>query len=143
MNTKHTMILAAIASLSFLCGCQEKGPAIAKRNPDFRIAYNKVVIIDRNLQDPDDKKTRLAVETNEPRRTATGTLEVTVVLRNRTNFPQQVDCRTRFFGSNKNEVEDASAWQRVFLAPKSIATYKGLSMVPQAEMYLVEIQEGH
>lgn len=143
MTTRCASVSTTVLALLLLCGCEEKGPAVARHNPGFQIEYNKVVIIDKQLQDPDDTKTRLAVEKNEPRRTATGTLEVTVLLRNRTNFPQQVDCRTRFFDASEAEVEDASAWQRVFLAPKSLATYRGLSSIPEAQMYLVEIKEGH
>lgn len=130
------------------------------RAPQAGIRYNTVVIIDKSLEnwdgkvfDPEfvgyfwpqekHKRSKIAVESTDSRRTPTGTLEVWAVLRNRTDFPLQIEGRTQFFDAAKAPAEGPTAWQRVYLPPQSVATYRELSTkVNEINYYYVEIREG-
>lgn len=86
---------------------------------------------------------KVTVEQNESRRTPTGTMEVTAILRNHTNFPLQIEGRVQFFDRRRSPVEDMSAWRRVQLPPKSIGVYKTVSTKrDEVEFFYIEIREG-
>lgn len=152
-----------------LLGCQEElakkregaAPGIRvddPRQPYAKIRYNSVGILDKSLQDwsyrpkkflfweveeSERNIGKIAVESTNSRRTQTGTLEVWTVIRNRTNHPLQIEGRTTFFDRDKVPCEEPSAWQRVFLQPNSVATYKDSSTkVHEVNYYYIEIREG-
>ena len=130
--------------------------------PQAGIRYNTVVIVDKSLQnwdgkvfDPpwleaissgpkeENKRSKIAVESTNSRRTATGTLEVWAILRNRTDFPLQIEGRTQFFDAAKAPAEGPTAWKRVSLPPQSVATYKEYSTnVEGISYYYIEVREG-
>lgn len=167
--TSDWRMLLVVLVLS-VAGCVtdvREGPAPGVRVQDPRapqagIRYNSVAIIDKSLQkwdgkvfDPpwtehissgpkeENKRSKIAVESTNSRRTPTGTLEVWTVLRNRTDHPLQIEGRTQFFDQTKAPVEGPTAWKRVFLPPQSVATYKELSTkVGEVHYYYVEIREG-
>jgi uncharacterized protein YcfL len=142
-----------------------EGPSPAVRVQDDRapyatIRYDTVVVTDKSLTNwhgkvyepdfwnylwPDEahKRSKIAVETISTLRTATGTLQVETIIRNRTDYPLQVEGRTHFFDEQKLENEKPSAWQRVYLSPQAIATYRETS-TGRAEVahYYVELREG-
>ena len=65
------------------------------------------------------------------------------MIRNRTDFPLQIEGRVQFFDESKAPVEGPTAWQRVFLPPQSVATYKESSTnVYDIGYYYIEIREG-
>lgn len=158
------------AALLLLTGCTStyvpEGPAPGVRVRDPRapqagIQLDRVVVLDRALQDWDapryepvfleqlwppqhaQQHARLAVEQTNARRTATGTLEVWAVLRNRTDQPIQLEGRTTFFDAQQVPCEDPSAWQRVFLPPQGVATYRERStQIEGVHHYYIELREG-
>jgi hypothetical protein len=86
---------------------------------------------------------KIAVERQGSERTATGTLEVWASLRNRTDFPLQVECRVQFFNADSAPVEGPSAWRRLMLPANTIATWRELSMGNgNIAHYYGEIREG-
>jgi len=141
-----------------------EGPAPGMRVEDPRqpyagIQYNSVVILDKSLQDmsynnkkflfwqtkEEDKRNvgKIAIESTNSRRTPTGTLEVWAVIRNRTNYPLQIEGRTTYFDKDKVPCEEPTAWQRLFLQPNSVNTYKELSIkINEVNYYYIEIREG-
>ena len=83
------------------------------------------------------------MESTNGRRTPTGTIEVWAVLRNRTDSPLQIEGRAQFFDADRAPAEGPTAWQRVFLPPNGVATYKEASTkVLQIAHYYIEIREG-
>lgn len=117
------------------------------QTPHAEIKWNSVAIIDKSLSNwqgkEKDKKGKIAVEDTNARRSPTGTVEVWAVLRNRTDYPLQIEGRTSFFDKNKAPVEGPTAWQRVYLPPNSVATYKELSTnIMDIGYYYIEIREG-
>jgi hypothetical protein len=111
------------------------------RAPHATVQYDRVVILDQSLQSARGGK--LAIESQGARRTATGTLEVYAVIRNRTDYPLQVEGRVQFFDPDKVPVEGPSAWQRVYLSPNSVQTFRETSTrVHDIAHYYVEIREG-
>jgi hypothetical protein len=111
------------------------------RAPDARLNLDTVVILDKSLQDR--KAGKLAIESSGARRSATGTLEVYAVIRNRTDYPLQIEARTQFFDRDKVPVEGPTAWQRVHLDPQAVSAYRELSTrVQDIAHYYVEIREG-
>ena len=154
------------AIVLFATGCStvdiREGAAPGVRVPEVGIRYNSVGIIDKSLQDwggpvfdppwssmfvggrkERDKKSKIAVESTDAKRTPTGTLEVWTVLRNRTDSPLQIEGRTTFFDAGKAPVEKPSAWQRVMLPPQSVATYRDYSTkTDDVSYYYIEIREG-
>lgn len=130
------------------------------RAPQAGIRYNTVVIVDKSLAnwngklfDPPvlgyiwpqekGKRSKLAVESTDARRTATRTLEVWAVLRNRTDFPMQIEGRTHFFDDNKVPVERPTAWQRVYLPPQGVDSYwERSTRTDEVTYYYIELREG-
>jgi hypothetical protein len=133
------------------------------RAPQARIRFdNAVVILDKSLQQWDakayrpklygkvfhpeeeaKKNSKIAVEATNSRRTPTGTLEVWAELRNRTNYPLQIEGRTTFFDKDKAPVDGPTAWQRVFLPSQGIGVYKELSTkIEEVNIYYIELREG-
>ena len=118
------------------------------------IRMNSVGILDRSLQnwyvyekngwniEAPDKVGKIAVEKLGVSRTATNTLQVYTVLRNRTDYPLQVQARVQFFDMNEMVVEGPSSWQRLMLDPQSIVSYKEFSTRTDCDYYYIEIREG-
>ncbi len=126
------------------------GPAVHIRDPQVpqaQIRWNSVAIIDDSLEDWQGKKKgrkgKIAVESTNARRTPTGTVEVWAVFRNRTDYALQIEGRTQFFDREQAPVEGPTTWQRVFLPPNGVATYKEISTkVMEIGYYYIEIREG-
>ena len=144
------MTLALLLAVS-LAGCKTvaptegAAPGVKVNDPNApyaTIRMNTVNIIDKSLQVGAAGK--IAVEQTNARRTATNTLEVFAVLRNRTDYPLQVEGSTQFFDANQAPVEGPTAWQRVHLPPNGVATYKEMSLRNDSSIayYYVEIREG-
>ena len=74
------------------------------------------------------------------RRTPAGSVEVMARIANCTDKPLEIQVRTSFMDEEKFPTEDPSAWQTVFLAPRSIGTYKEVSIGgPKVAYYLIEV----
>lgn len=115
--------------------------------PNATMHLNSVAILDKSLQywDKDGKgwRSKVAVEATSSRRTATGTLEAWATIRNRTDFPLQLEGRVSFFDASQAPVEGPSQWKRVMLPPNSVASYKEFSMMSNLPMYYyIEVREG-
>lgn len=155
MKRKISLAMTAFAALAVLSGCQHfpegAQPAIRVDNPaapNARIQYDQVVITDRALQSEKrnnlvvNTRSKLAVESHGTRRTATGTLSVIVQLRNRTDFPQNIELRTHFFDSSYVESEAPTAWTRQHLDGNTVSSYQESSIGTNTAMhYLVEVRE--
>ncbi len=86
---------------------------------------------------------KIMVESTNARRNPTGTVEVFARLVNCTDYPLQIEGRTHFLDEGRAPAEDASAWNRVYLAPRSYAVYREHSISVQAvRFYYVEVREG-
>jgi uncharacterized protein YcfL len=140
-----------VGSALVLAGCQSsktiyEGPQPGERVRDDRAPYARVnldtvVIIDKALQTQHSGK--LAIERSGARRSPTGTLEVFAVIRNRTDFPQQIELRTQFFDSSGAPVEGPTAWKRVILDTQSVNSYTEFSIgTSNIAHYYVEVREG-
>lgn len=132
------------------------------RLPYARIRMNTVNIIDKSLQnwggdetspspefitgkDPAEanKQAKIAIENTNSRRTPTGTLEVMVVVRNRTDFPLQIEGRTQFFDENEFPSDGPTAWRRIFLPPNGVGSYREFSSKARGiNYYYVELRAG-
>lgn len=152
----------AVALLSFaaaLVGCAQTvkegaAPGIHVEDELVKVRMNSVAVLDRELQVTYVNQnnltgsmeyghaSKISVESSGARRTPTGTVEVYTVLRNRTNYPQQLECNVQFFDRNAIPVEGPTAWQRVLLAPNSVASYKELSTTSEGSNYYIQVREG-
>jgi len=158
-------ILIAIVTV-LLClmsfGCQAKipegpGPAIRiddPKAPHAKIQYNSIVFVDKSLSMPLEQHeifgwllgpgqvTKIAVESQGAKRTATSTIEVFATFRNRTDYPLQLEGRVHFFDIDKFPIEGPTAWQRVYLPPNGVGAYREASTRTDAAYYYTEIREG-
>ncbi len=147
--------LAGCMIVAMLSGCtsvirEGAAPGVRvqdERAPQAAIRLNTVNIIDDSLQKwqgkEEERWSKIAVESTNSRRTPTGTLEAWGVLRNRTDYPLQVEGRTTFFDQYEVPVEKPTAWRRVMLPPNGIAAYKELSTrMDEVAFYYIEIREG-
>lgn len=144
MNVFKTIIAAGCIAL--LAGCQAQEGAYMgvrvddARQPNARIQYDQVVILDKVLQN--GKTGKIAIEGQGASRTGTGTLKVTVAVRNRTDFPQTLDVRTSFFDSGFGPTEKPSGWTRLHLDPNGTGHYQESSMgAANVAHYYVEVRE--
>ena len=170
-EVKSWYLILFLGLLVCIFGCStievKEGPAPGvriedSRHPASQIRYNSVAIIDKSLQqwdgkvfDPEwsgifrggaverNKRSKIAVESTNSRRTNTGTLEVWAVLRNRTDYPLKIEGRMQFFDKDKVLVDGPTAWQRIYLSPQSVETYQEFSTkTSEVQYYYVEIREG-
>lgn len=143
---RATISCLLIGTALALAGCETyegARPGIRiddERAPDARLNLDTVVILDKALQD--HRAGKIAIENSGARRTATGTLEVFAVIRNRTDHRQQIEARAQFFDDLKAPVEGPTAWQRVHLDPQAIGAYREMSTGIQGiSHYYIEIRE--
>jgi hypothetical protein len=146
MNHIKTIIAAGCVML--LAGCQtvsQEGAQMGVRvedanSPTARIMYDQVVIIDKVLQNA--KTGKIAIEGQGASRTPTGTLKVTVAVRNRTDFNQVLELRTSYFDSGFGPTEKPSGWTRLHLDPNGVGHYQESSMgAANVAHYYVEVRE--
>jgi len=145
----NTMKIAALGlGAVLLAGCQtpsQEGAQLGARvndamAPTATVMYDQVVIIDKVLQN--SKTGKIAIERQGARRNPTGTLNVIVQIRNRTDFPQVIEARTSFFDNGFAPTEKPSAWTRVHLDGNGIGTYQESSIgAAQVAHYYVEVRE--
>ncbi|MBF0560758.1 MAG: hypothetical protein HQL37_01830 [Alphaproteobacteria bacterium] len=77
------------------------------------------------------------------KRTPTGTVEVNSQIINCTDYPLHVEARTHFFDAKQAPSEPVSAWQRVYLDPRTTNAYHEQSTgTDSTQFYLVEVREG-
>lgn len=84
---------------------------------------------------------KVAIERNAWSRSATGTVQVVAMLRNRTDYPQVIELQTMFFDQNKMPLGNPSTWEKVFLQPQAFANYSCLSTDVDAAYFYVQIRE--
>lgn len=146
MKKLNTII--AVAALGLLAGCQtvsHEGAQMGVRvddakAPTARIMYDQVVILDKVLQN--SKTGKIAIEGQGASRTATGTLKVTVAVRNRTDFNQVLELRTSYFDSGFGPTEKPSGWTRLHLDPNGVGHYQESSLgAANVAHYYVEVRE--
>ena len=112
-------------------------PPIDVPGEDTGVRWNSASIVDDIIAD------KIAVEDISSERTPTQTLKVNVLLMNRTDYDQQVECRTHFFDGRRVPCEKPTAWTRVFLSPNSVESYETSSMkTDEVSFFYVEIREG-
>ena len=75
-------------------------------------------------------------------RTPTGTLKVWAILRNRTNYPLQVEARIAFYDATKAPLEGPTSWDRIHLPPNATAHYEEFSTKTEIGYYHIEVREG-
>jgi hypothetical protein len=77
------------------------------------------------------------------RRTEADTVEVIARIANCTDYPLQIEGRTAFQDEAQIPSEPVSAWQRLYLAPKSLTVYREVSTsTSQVSTFLVELRGG-
>lgn len=154
------LALAALLVSSLISGCiqtvkEGASPGIHVDDEMVKVRMNSVAILDRELQvtyvnenNMSGQKeyghaSKIAVESSGARRTATGTVEVWTLLRNRTNHPQQLECNVQFFDRSGMPLEGPTAWERLVLSPNAVASYKEFSTSSvEGISYYIQVREG-
>lgn len=116
------------------------GPALTAltRGAMSPIPLNSVQIVDKNI------RRKVLVQGLFARRTGTDTLEIIARIANCSDYPLQVEGRTSFQDGLQIPTEPVSAWQRVFLPPRSLGTYREVSTNnSDVKTFLVELREGN
>jgi hypothetical protein len=132
-----------ISALTFGCvvicgGCVHEGShaPVMIRGANTQVRLNNVSILDDAIAG------KIAVQGSGADRTPTGNLDVWTQLRNRTDYPLEVESRVQFFDGREVPIEAPSAWQRLHLSPNEITTYREASTRPDAVFYFIEIRAG-
>lgn len=138
--------LGLLLTLLFFVGCMEYNVRegsyapvrVRDQNlPGTQIRWNNVSLLDQSIEH------KVFVEATNSRRTATGTLEVWAVFRNRTDYPLQLEARASYFDANQAPLEGPTAWQRIFLPPNASGSYRDIfSTVVDIGYYNIEVREG-
>lgn len=151
--TMKVMLTAAFVATSTLAlsGCIQ-APTATPQTVGIAttgLQMNSVNVIDRRILTI--RKTvlgeqydygKVLVESSGAARTETGTLAVHTTLQNLTDHPQTLQARARFYDESKFPIEDFSAWQRLNLPPKGVATYREMSLSNRAAFFYIEVKEG-
>jgi hypothetical protein len=154
------LTIAGLFAAIFLASCavmdirEGASPGIQIGDEYTRPRMNSVAILDQSLQISYVYENlftgakeyghigKISVESTGSRLTPTGTLETWAVLRNRTNWPLQLECNVQFFDSNNVPVEGPTAWQRVMLSPNEINSYKEFSAsATDVAFYYIQVRE--
>lgn len=138
-----TSVVISLFLIVSLSGCvTETGAAPGKMAENHTgIKMDSVGILDRSLQD--HNRGKISIEGTGARRTPTDTVEVWAQIRNRTDYPQQLECRVQFFDEDLAPTEGPSSWQRIYLPPQGLMVYKQASMgIDKLNHYYIEIREG-
>ncbi len=86
---------------------------------------------------------KIMIQSANARRNPAGTVEVWTRLVNCTDYPLQIEARTHFLDEGRAPIEKASAWNRVFLPPRTYGVYNESSTdVQKVRYYYVEVREG-
>jgi len=112
--------------------------------------FNKVIFVDHKLNriilNEKNKTThqtlKVSLQKYGARLSQTNSLEVYTILKNHTDYDQQVEARTIFFDAAQTPLDDTSAWTRMYIPANSFGTYREYSVSPDAKYYVVEIREG-
>ncbi len=110
-------------------------PGTRVTTPGTEARLNRVGFLTEGLE------RRIAVQRTGADRTATNTLQVWCVFRNRTQHPQKILARTSYFDKNRQPIDGPHHWETVFLAPKAIETYRTYSYAKDVHHYYIEVQE--
>ena len=102
-------------------------------SPETEARLNRVGFLD-----PDFNR-KIAVQSTGAKRTATNTLEVYAVFRNRTKFSQSFQVRTQYFAPDRVPYEGPNEWQILHLPPNGIDTYRTYSRGTNADFYYIEV----
>lgn len=86
---------------------------------------------------------KIMVQATNARRAGNGDVEVFARLVNCTDYPLQVEGRTRFLDAGQTDAEPVTAWRRVHLPARTLGSYSARSTAGAAvESYLIELREG-
>jgi len=125
-------ICAALLMLTVFTAIESCSTVMVDEGP----ALNTVALLDRDLEN------KIIVTSTNARRSPTGTVEAWTMLKNRTQSPLQLEGRVHFYDKSKALLEGPTAWQRIMLAPSSLATYREFSTnVMDVGYYYIEIRE--
>ena len=104
--------------------------------PNTEVRLNNVSLLDDSLANT------IAIQGTNWQKTATGTAEVWVQVRNRTDYRYHLEGRVQFFNENQAPIGKPTAWKRVIVGPNEITTYREFSRDTNVAYYYVEIREG-
>jgi hypothetical protein len=104
--------------------------------PGSQILLNNVSLLDQEIAN------KVTVESTNARRTPTNTLESWAILRNRTDYPLQLEARASFYDVHQAPLEGPTAWQRLYLPPNATAHFKTSSTRTDVGYYQIEVKEG-
>ncbi len=79
----------------------------------------------------------------EQGRTATGTLKIWVVIKNKSDRRVMLEARALFSGERNEVVEPVAAWTHLFIEPHTTTTFEALSMSGAARKFVIEVREGN
>ena len=133
------LLITFAASLS---GCARKIVAEGTHPPVLIPGPNTTARLDSVSLTDDSLQGKIAIQGSDSSRSDTGTVQVWVRIRNRTDYHMQVEARTQFYDADETPLAKPSAWQRLQLSPNTISTYRENSLGPDAAFYYVEIREG-
>lgn len=154
MNAKWSLLLlyAAASSMLLACTTPERTPVVAKcgemqltdrAGPALvgQTYGRKMTALPVNSVQFDSANTSqsVAVQHLSAARSEVNTVQVSARLLSCMSEPLTVRVRTSFFGSDQQPLEQPSAWQELYFAPRTIAIYQETSVSPDATGYLIEI----
>jgi len=136
------VILPFLTLLCASCLSVNEGTYRARSVPSTRysqtgVYWNNFVLTDKSISN------KIAIERQGSRRSAAGTLEVWAQVRNRTDFPLQIEGRVQFYDSEQSPLEGPTVWKRLMLPANTIATWEESSVkTSEVAYYFGEIREG-
>lgn len=116
-----------------------RGPLLVSQVPGSvtPMPLNAVNITDLTITN------KVMVQMTNARRLPSGDVEVFTRLVNCTDYPLQVEGRTHFLDARQVDAEPVTAWSRVHLPIRALASYSARSTSgTDVSSYLIELREG-
>lgn len=122
-----------------LAAAEERGPVLVPQTPGSiaDIPLNAVNVTDPAISN------KILVQATNAERLQSGQVQARARLVNCTDYALQVEGRTHFLNGRQAPAEPPTAWQRVYLAPHTIASYQAKSTGGgDVRTYYIELREG-
>lgn len=147
---KAITAIFTLAILSGIGGCETQGPSAAQTfvssmAPNDVTQYDGVFVNDKSLQSYNGIYTTgvLSISPLGGHHTETGALKVWATIRNRTDSPIEIMCRTSFYSHDLAPEEEPSAWKRIFISSNGVQSYEEVSTgISDVSHFRIEIQSG-
>ena len=139
LSTQRILLVFVVAWTVGCAATRGEGPTQGRSVSSFEQQMNTVYFLGQDQANEDDYS-RVAVERTGASRTATGNLKCWAVLRNRTDYQQDLEYQVHFYDETQAPVEQQRSWTWVSLNPEEVKSIEAFSTRQGASCYVIQVK---